>query len=181
MVVLAAAYAHAHDAVQDIPLKGMQDSYDTNVIGNWNLVKAVLKNRTASSGQAIILNVSSFAAYRTLPRQSAYGPSKGAFTQIMSEFATEYKESDARFVSFHPGAIWTDLTERGFGSKDIFEGWEDVTLPGHFAVWLASLEADFLHGRFVWAQWDVDELIELKEKIQSDPYALKIGLSQVDQ
>ena len=38
--------------------------------------------------------------------------------------------------------------------------WEDIQLPAHFAVWLASPEADFLHGRFVWAHWDVDEMID---------------------
>lgn len=33
-------------------------------------------------------------------------------------------------------------------------------LPGHFLVWLASPEASFLNGKFVWANWDVEELKE---------------------
>jgi len=51
-------------------------------------------------------------------------------------------------------------------------------MPGHFAVWAASAEASFLHGRFVWARWDVDELRsgELRERIDKDPYFLKIGV-----
>jgi hypothetical protein len=49
-------------------------------------------------------------------------------------------------------------------------------LPGDFAVWLAGPEADFLTGRFVWAQWDVDELIGMKEKVAQDPSLLTIGL-----
>lgn len=32
------------------------------------------------------------------------------------------------------------------------------TLPGDFAVWAASKEARFLHGRLVWSGWDVEEL-----------------------
>lgn len=51
-----------------------------------------------------------------------------------------------------------------------------VQVPGDFAVWLASGEADFLSGRFVWAQWDVDELIGLEEKIQKNPGFLTTGL-----
>ena len=51
-------------------------------------------------------------------------------------------------------------------------------LPGQFAVWLASQEADFLKGRFVWSNWDVDELIELKDKVAADPTFLTIGLVQ---
>jgi len=49
-------------------------------------------------------------------------------------------------------------------------------LPGDFAVWLASPEAEFLTGRYVWAQWDVDELIAMKEKVAQDPDLLTIGL-----
>lgn len=33
-----------------------------------------------------------------------------------------------------------------------------VSLPASFHVWLASPEARFLKGKFVWANWDVDEL-----------------------
>jgi hypothetical protein len=37
-------------------------------------------------------------------------------------------------------------------------------------VWLASDEADFLSGRFLWASWDVDELIAKKDVIQANNY-----------
>lgn len=40
-----------------------------------------------------------------------------------------------------------------------------VELPGHFVVWAASSEADFLSGKFVWANFDVPELVEMREKI----------------
>jgi hypothetical protein len=31
-----------------------------------------------------------------------------------------------------------------------------VSLPASFNVWLASPEARFLKGKFLWANWDVD-------------------------
>ncbi len=41
-------------------------------------------------------------------------------------------------------------------------------LPSSFCVWLASGESEFLKGRFVWANWDVNEMKakaqEVKEK-----------------
>jgi hypothetical protein len=40
-------------------------------------------------------------------------------------------------------------------------------LPAHFSVWLASPEAAFLKGKFVWANWDVDEIKALAERIES--------------
>lgn len=51
-------------------------------------------------------------------------------------------------------------------------------LPGQFAVWAASNEAAFLHGRFVWANWDVDELRsgEIGKQIQEDEHFLKMGV-----
>lgn len=49
-------------------------------------------------------------------------------------------------------------------------------LPGNFCVWAASPAAVFLHGRFVWVNWDVDELVARKKEFEEDPGVLKIGL-----
>lgn len=55
--------------------------------------------------------------------------------------------------------------------------WEDIKMPAHFAVWLASREADFLHGKFVWAHWDVDEMMEtLPQRLAKEPNCLQFGL-----
>ena len=43
-----------------------------------------------------------------------------------------------------------------------------MKLSGDFAVWLASPEAAFLSGRYVWAAWDVDEMIAMKEKVAQE-------------
>jgi hypothetical protein len=45
-------------------------------------------------------------------------------------------------------------------------------LPGDFAVWLASPEATFLNGKFVWAQWDVNELLTVKARSEANPALL---------
>ena len=155
----------------------MESSYNINMIGNWNLLKSVLNARTDKTKQCIIINVSTLAAYRPFPSQAVYGLSKAAFTMLMTEFSREYVESEVRFVSYHPGAVFTEMASEHF-DKSILEAWEDVKLPGQFAVWLASPEADFLNGRFVWAEWDVDELLELRDKIKDDEYFLKISLIQ---
>ena len=42
-------------------------------------------------------------------------------------------------------------------------------LPGNFVVWLASEEAKFLKNRYVWANWDVDELKARKEELEGSP------------
>lgn len=52
-------------------------------------------------------------------------------------------------------------------------------LGGNFAVWATSDEAQFLHGRFAWASWDVEELAsgELRKRIDEDPYFLRTTIS----
>lgn len=56
--------------------------------------------------------------------------------------------------------------------------WFSEDLPGQFAVWLASKEASYLHGRFLWASWDVEELAksDVPKRVESDHYFLKTAL-----
>lgn len=50
-----------------------------------------------------------------------------------------------------------------------------VSLPATFSVWLASPEARFLKNKFLWSNWDVDELKARAEEIESSTQ-LNIGL-----
>lgn len=50
-----------------------------------------------------------------------------------------------------------------------------VSLPAHFNVWLASPESRFLNGKFLWTNWDVDELkAQAKEIEETDKYTIKM-------
>ena len=51
-----------------------------------------------------------------------------------------------------------------------------MDLPAGFAVWLCSPEADFLRGKFLWSNWDVEELKAKKDVIENDPSQLTMGL-----
>ena len=52
---------------------------------------------------------------------------------------------------------------------------DPVSLPASFNVWLASPEARFLKGKFLWAYWDVDEL-KAQAKQLEEGTQLSIGL-----
>lgn len=54
-------------------------------------------------------------------------------------------------------------------SKAVTDVASIAALPAHFCVWLASPEAGFLNGKFVWSNWDVPELKARAEEIQSSP------------
>jgi hypothetical protein len=51
-----------------------------------------------------------------------------------------------------------------------------VALSGDFVTWAVSPEARFLTGRFVWANWDVDELKDMAPQLAKDPEMFTIGL-----
>lgn len=50
-------------------------------------------------------------------------------------------------------------------------------MPGAFSVWLAATPAaDFLQGRLIWSNWDVQELLEREEEIvRKDLFTLKLS------
>lgn len=73
-------------------------------------------------------------------------------------------------MSIQPGVV-AGVVESGLGhgtGGHRRPGRDDSSLPGGFCVWLASPEAEFLKGRFVWANWDVEELKSRAEEIQKN-------------
>lgn len=95
----------------------------------------------------------------------------------MQQLASEKDPSDIQIVSFHPGAILSPAAVSQ-GMDETSMDWDDSSLPGSLAVWSASSEASFLHGRFFWSAWDVEELQsgKLRERIDTDEKFLRIGV-----
>lgn len=51
-----------------------------------------------------------------------------------------------------------------------------VSLPASFNVWLASPEARFLKGKFLWVNWDVDELKARAKEIEGTQlFSIELG------
>ncbi|WPH04747.1 putative NADP(+)-dependent dehydrogenase [Acrodontium crateriforme] len=175
LVLSAAASDNQFDDASKTKVVEVENVYLTNVVASFNLVQTYLN--TPAPARKTVLNLSSLSAHATVPNQVGYGPSKAAVTQMMQHFAAEQTSGNVKIISYHPGALYTEAVETMGIPKDVLE-WEDIDLPAHFALWLSGPESDFLHGRFVWAAWDVDELIELKEKVAKDPRFLTIGLIQ---
>ncbi|KAH7083396.1 hypothetical protein BKA63DRAFT_502929 [Paraphoma chrysanthemicola] len=192
VLVTNAASLYQGKSTLDLGIKAFQESFETNVIGNLSLVEAFLAPEipaipfTGIDGIAkdtmkaqtprhekIILDVSSGSAHTVYPGQAAYGPSKLAFTRALNYLQREVDALEGapiRVHSFHPGVVWTPGVKALFGEEKI-EGFEydDVDLPGSFAVWLASPAAAFLKRRLVWSNWDVEELVAMQAKFEEDP------------
>jgi NAD(P)-dependent dehydrogenase (short-subunit alcohol dehydrogenase family) len=125
-----------------------------------------------------------------------YSLTKNSSTLAIQQIAKDIDSEEVQIVSFHPGAIYTSAAKRALGGKQKseisfpFDEGEDLNhdcnqvltspddLPGAFSVWAASDEARFLHGRFVWAAWDVEEMKqgEVAARIESEASFLKVGV-----
>lgn len=176
VLVLNAAVAHGRVSATEVALERMEDAFDINAIAAFNLTKAYLALPMPTAGKKTIINISTAAAHMLTSMRVGYGPSKAAGVQIMQQFAHQYKDDPSvNIISFHPGAFYTPGVAANFGKMDV--RWDEPDLPAYFSLWLAGPETTFLHGRFVWANWDVDELIALKGRLDDERF-LTIGLIQ---
>jgi len=116
------------------------------------------------------------------PYYASSGPSRMAMTRVLQELANHVPASEMRILTVHPGLTFTDASvEHGNNENSLPYSlpYDNINLPGNFFVWAATDEAEFLHGRFVWANWDVDELIGMKDKIEKDLGFLRVGLQGI--
>lgn len=178
ILVTCAVHVNPSMPTLALPESGFVESITTNVLGNVYLVREFLGDPAtlSASKEKAIIDVSSLCAHTIMNQVgSSYGVSKLAFSQWLAHLSDEVKDQGVSIYSIHPGAILTEAV-RSMGMDEKSFNWDDARLPGHFVVWLASKEAEFLRGRFVWANWDVEEMVERKEEFESEPDLLKIGL-----
>ncbi|KAF5227244.1 hypothetical protein FAUST_11904 [Fusarium austroamericanum] len=145
---------------------------ELNVMGAFNTLQAFAP---VLATNAYVLNTSSAAAHVTaVPTMCAYSTVKLAATKIFDYFQIE--NPGFHVVQIQPGRINTDMTE---GAGVIHSAPDDAELAARHSVWLTSPEAKFLKGKFVWSNWDVDELKARADEIQNSPTLLKICLDGV--
>ncbi|KAM0415862.1 hypothetical protein ACHAPT_013173 [Fusarium lateritium] len=131
------------------------------------------------SGQKFLVFVSTQDIHQwdSAPQMPGYQLTKSSFTCVLQQIARDTPEEKMRVVSFHPSIVFTEAAQKTGYTEDTLP-WTDANIPGGFAVWAASPEAQFLHGRFVWSTWDVNDLAsgELRSQIDADPWLLKVGV-----
>lgn len=130
-----------------------------------------------------VANVNFAAAF------SAYSVAKIAIFRLWDSLA--FGNPNLTVFHIQPGIVDTDMSREAGGVKAT--GIEDhgehnhpqerfsqtniglVSLPASFCVLLASPEAQFLKGKFLWTNWDVDELKAKAREIEASGQ-LSIGL-----
>ncbi|KAI0099991.1 NAD(P)-binding protein [Hypoxylon sp. NC0597] len=177
LVLNASSSSHT----QPILEAGVDKIWRDFVINVRTLLAFTEKFYKQSTKQKFLVNLSTMTIQdwnNIVPEIPGYGLTKSAGTLLIQQIAKDSSSKNMQALSFHPGSILTETVQRVLGDRYIGFNFDDEDLPGHFAVWAASSEAEFLHGRFVWAAWDVDELREgkIRRLIDEEPYYLQIGV-----
>ncbi|KAF5003602.1 hypothetical protein FDECE_9857 [Fusarium decemcellulare] len=160
----------------------IRDGLDFNAVVPFKWTERFYKQReTNPSRKLVLLNLSSAVIHT--PEISGpvplYTLTKSTSTMMMQNVAFAVPAKEMQIININPGMHYTESFKR-FAEEDAFL-WDDIKLPGDYAVWAASDEAEFLHGRYVWAKWDVDELRTgpLRKRIESEPGFLRVTVGGI--
>jgi NAD(P)-dependent dehydrogenase (short-subunit alcohol dehydrogenase family) len=96
---------------------------------------------------------------------SGYLVAKLALAKTIEFLALE--NPHVSFLAVHPGMVDTDLFRASGATPDML-AMDTPKLSAGFSLWAALPEAKFLSGKFIWANWDVEELKNLKEEISGN-------------
>lgn len=157
--------------IKDLSLVDTRNGYEINVIGTIIVAQAFLRN--AAEKGAVLIHLTSGAAH--IPpsaRMSTYQNTKLVSAKFIEHVGAE--NPNIRVINMHPGVIMTDMQKKshsfGYALPE-----DEISLPSSFVVWCASPESAFANGKFLWCNWDVDELIARKDEISAGDF-LTIGL-----
>lgn len=142
-----------------------------------------------------IITLSTSGATAVFPGLSAYSISKLAALRIAEYVAAEYPNVTS--IALQPGTVMTEMVIGGSFARsvdhvlpnpqntDSFKRFalDTPELVGGTGVWLATDAADFLTGRFVSANWSVEDLVKKKDAILASNdlkvvYQGRFGLDQ---
>lgn len=149
--------------VIDVDIDEFMKAFDLNVRGPLTVTQVftrACRKRSPDTPRTVINIPSGGAHLPYAPKAASYSTSKLANAKL-----TEYLHHENpswNVFNMQPGVVQTELA-RQVGRK----GEDTPELPAGFAVWLsAHPSAKEVNGKFMWANWDVDELLKMKDEIQ---------------
>jgi len=138
--------------------------WTVNMRGTYLVTRAFLPLLIESGGEKTIINLTSIGAHYTWPNSSAYQTTKLALLRFTELLMSEYGEKGLLAIAVHPGAIATDMA--AIMPQELMHVLVDSPeVAAHTIVWLVRERREWLAGRYVSCQWDVDELTAKKQEI----------------
>jgi len=117
IVVNNAGYAKVLSRVEDLTLSEFRKSVWGNLISSFLVCKHVTPY-LKKQGRGLIINVSSMAGKRAVPRMAAYSAAKFGVVALSQCLAKENPNGALKCITVCPGGIRTRMRSRLFGEKD---------------------------------------------------------------
>ncbi|KAI0490030.1 hypothetical protein F4859DRAFT_176719 [Xylaria cf. heliscus] len=133
--------------------------FEINGKGTFLVTHSFINQLPTPETRATVINLTTGAAWKGNPMMPGYSVSKLVAQQQIPSIAAVYPNITA--VALHPGLLDTDMLPQSMRHFDR----ETPELVGGLAVWLSHPHAQFLSGRVMASQWDVDELLSRKAEI----------------
>lgn len=137
--------------------------WEINRKGNYLLIRSFFRLLPGPGTPATIVNINSWQAFFVVPPLGAYFMSKFMLDSLATYVAAEYPIVTA--VSMHPELVPTDMLREPF--RSLFNQ-DSPELVDGTAVWLCQEKANSISGRFVAANWNVEDLVDRKEEVLKD-------------
>jgi len=148
----------------------------------WNSVEVLLKGpyimtrafiqSTLNAGNkgGVVIHTSSVGSYYTVKELAAYQIGKIGLNRLSEFIRFEHEKDNITSFSFHPGGVNTQWWDGLGPTNPLYAGRELLAqdtpaLAGGLTVYLSTPNAAYLSGRFVSANWDMQELETKKEEI----------------
>ncbi|KAL8693983.1 MAG: hypothetical protein Q9218_001281 [Villophora microphyllina] len=139
-------------------------TWEINVRGTYLMTRSFMHLLLKGSGKTI-LNVSSGGAHATFPGASAYQTTKLAMLRFSEFTNVDYGEQGIVAFSIHPGGVGTELAG---GMPQHLQDMLLIDTPelaANTIVYLTHKRQEWLRGRYVSVNWDMDELFKKKDEI----------------
>lgn len=140
-------------------------SWEVNIKGQFLTWNAFLPLILADeSSLKTVINLSSIGAHMSTPGASAYQTAKFAIVRLTEFLNAEYEEKGLIAYCMHPGAVPTELAWKmpDFVKVNLIDRPE---LMADTVVYLTQERREWLRGRYLSCNWDMPELLAMKEEI----------------
>lgn len=102
--------------VEALPIDEWRRQFEVNLFGHVAMIQALMPSLLCSSGT--VVNISSVGGKVALPTYSAYAGSKFAMEALSDSLRREVKNLGVKVVVVEPGAVKTEMAERGIATAD---------------------------------------------------------------
>lgn len=132
-----------------------------------HLIESSRKHAAKGSSGGHLVLISSVGAQLLMPGASDYQTSKHAINRLCEFINVDHGEDGIKCFAVHPGGVATALAKNMPEEVHPYLV-DEPELAAGFIVWLCSGQADWAKGRYLSSNWDVNELLQMKDQILQD-------------